>query len=529
AYVPVDPETPPDRVAYLLEDAAASVVITGSFLADPSWLDAPDGAPASGVTPENLAYVIYTSGSTGLPKGVMVRHASAVNYARSMAAVYGIGPGDRAVQFASVSFDASVEEIFTALASGATLFVRTGVDGVAAFLERCRAWGLTHLSLPTAYWHQIAAALESEGAGLPPRLRFVVMGGEKALPERWGAWGRGAGARARLVNSYGPTEATIAATIHEHPGTASAFPRREVPIGRPLPGVTAHGLGRDLRLVPVGATGELCLGGECLARGYLGRPELTAEKFVPDPLGPPGARLYRTGDLVRRLADGTLEFAGRADAQVKVRGFRIELGEVEAALSAHPGVKEAVATTREDASGSHRLVAFAVPKATGDPLADLRSFLAGRLPAYMVPSDLGVLDALPVTPAGKLDRRALDAIPVFRGEGPGYVAPRNPVEETLAAIWSELLGIERVGVHDDFFTLGGHSLLATQLVSRVRRQLGVDLPLHRLFELRTLSSLGREVLARKLEGEESGLDALMADLDGLSDEEALALLEEEGA
>jgi acyl carrier protein len=279
----------------------------------------------------------------------------------------------------------------------------------------------------------------------------------------------------------------------------------------------------------VGATGELCLGGDCLARGYLGRPELTAERFVPDPFGPPGSRLYRTGDLVRRLGDGTLEFAGRADAQVKVRGFRIELGEVEAALSAHPGVQEAIATTREDASGSRRLVAFAVPKVPGDPLADLRSFLSGRLPAYMVPSDLGVLDALPVTPAGKLDRRALDAVEISRDADAGYVAPRNPVEETLAAIWAELLGVDRIGVEDDFFTLGGHSLLATQLVSRIRRQLGVDLPLHRLFELRTLSDLAREVLAKKLEGEGGGLDALLADLDGLSDEEALALLEEEGA
>ena len=527
AYVPVDPETPPDRRAFLLEDVP--VVITEPFLDDPSWLAASDARPDPGVTPENLAYVIYTSGSTGLPKGVMVRHGSAAAYARAMAAVYGIGPGDRALQFASVSFDASIEEIFTALGAGATLFIRTVVDDVATFLARCRDWRLTHLSLPTAYWHQVAAALEGEGLDLHPELRFVVMGGERALPERWAAWGRGPGARVRLVNAYGPTEATIGATIHEHPGTADALPRREVPIGWPLPGVTAYVLGRDFRLVPVSALGELCLGGGCLARGYLDRPDLTAEKFVPDSLGEPGARLYRTGDLVRRLPDGTLEFAGRADSQVKIRGFRIELGEIEAALSAHPGVKEAVATTREDASGSRRLVAFAVPLAPGDPLADLRAFLAGRLPAYMVPSGLGVLDALPVTSAGKLDRRTLDAIEVSRDAGAGYVAPRNPIEETLAALWSELLGVDRVGVHDDFFTLGGHSLLATQLVSRVRRQLGVDLPLHRLFELRTLGDLAREVLARTLEGEGSGLDALMADLDGLSDEEALALLKEEGA
>jgi amino acid adenylation domain-containing protein/non-ribosomal peptide synthase protein (TIGR01720 family) len=537
AYVPVDPETPAERVALLLKDAP--VVVTESsfpgpstsgktlFLDDPAWLTAPDVRPASGVTPENLAYVIHTSGSTGLPKGVMVRHRSATVLTQVMEPVYGIGPGDRTLGFCSISFDVSVEEIFTTLGTGATLVVRTGVDDAATFLGRCRAQRLTHLSLPTAYWHQVAAEVETGGAELHPDLRLVITGGERALAERWAAWGRGPGEQVRLVNVYGPTEATIAATIHVHPGTEEAMPR-EVPIGRPLPGVAAHVLGRDLRPVPVSALGELCLGGGCLARGYLDRPDLTAEKFVPDPFGEAGARLYRTGDLVRRLPDGILEFVGRVDSQVKVRGFRIELGEVEAALSAHPGVKEAVATTREDTSGNRRLVAFAVPKVPGDPLSGLRPFLAGRLPAHMVPSDLGVLDALPLTPAGKLDRRALDAIGILRGPETGFVAPRNPIEEALAAIWSELLGVERVSVDDDFFTLGGHSLVATQLVSRIRRQLGVEIPLHQLFELRTLGDLAREVLARTL-ADSDGMESLMGELDGLSDEEALALLGKEEA
>jgi amino acid adenylation domain-containing protein/non-ribosomal peptide synthase protein (TIGR01720 family) len=500
AYVPLDPDTPAERLAFLLEDAlcgvAAPLLVTQASLAgclpetrartlvldDPSWRSSRSDDPASGAGAESLAYVIYTSGSTGLPKGVMVRHGSAVAYVRAMSAVYGIGPGDRAVQFASISFDASVEEIFTALSRGASLAVRTGVDEPAELLRRHER--LQFLSLPTAYWHQLAAAVDCGGLELPAELRLVVIGGERALPERWAAWGK---TGVRLVNSYGPTEATIAATVYEHPGPGAAAPEREVPIGRPLPGVAAHVLDRDLRPVPLGAAGELCLGGVCLARGYLGRPALTAERFVPDPFGGPGERLYRTGDLVRRLPDGSLEFAGRLDAQVKVRGFRVEPGEIEAALARHPAVREAAVLPWEAGGGELRLAAWV---AAGEASADeLRDFLLERLPAWMVPAAFVLLDALPRTPQGKLDRRALpDPGRAAGAEEGGWAAPRTPAEEALAAIWRDLLRVERVGVHDDFFRLGGDSILSIQVVARAR-QAGLALTPRQIFENPTVAAL----------------------------------------
>ena len=537
AYVPIDPEAPPERVALLLEDSGALLVLTQDSLAatlppvaarvvlvehTPSL--EPSLSLESFASLDHLAYVLYTSGSTGTPKGVLVSHRSLAAYVRAICGIYAVGPADRAIQFASLSFDASAEEIFTALASGASLVVRSGpVDDAATFLRRCSELGLTLLSLPTAYWHQLAEA------EWPAGVRLVVMGGERALPERWAAWGRGPGRRPRLFNAYGPTEATIAATLMEHPGGALTA-QREVPIGRPLPGWRAHVLDAGLRPLPVGAAGELFLGGAGLARGYLGDPARTAERFVPDPLGPFGERLYRTGDRARRRPDGTLEFAGRIDTQVKVRGFRIELGEVEAALGAHPEVREAAAATRVDPSGNARLVAFVVWRDAED-LGGLLASLQRRLPAWMVPSEILALPELPVTATGKLDRRALERLAPETGGAREVRPPRNAVEEGLAEIWSELLGVERVGLDDDFFALGGHSLLATQLVSRVRQRFGVELPLHGLFELRTLEDLAREVLSRTLEaGEEGGMDHLLAELDDLSDEEALALLaDEEGA
>ncbi len=569
AYVPIDPETPADRLAFFVADARPALLLASDALAArlaedlaragahppmppmppmPPILPIGDlldeaGEPASGalpeVDPESLAYVIYTSGSTGTPKGVAVAHRSAAAYVREIARRYALAPGDRELQFASLSFDPSVEEIFAPLAAGAAVVLRTGAaEEPARFLAASAAQGITVLSLPTAYWHQVAAAFEGGGLTPPPGLRLVVVGGERTLPERWAGWARGTARGVRLVNAYGPTEATIAATLAEHPRAADPLAgRREVPIGRPLPGWRAHVVDRDLCPAPAGAPGELLLGGVGLARGYLDRPDLTAERFVPDPFSTaPGARLYRTGDLVCRLPDGTLEFAGRIDTQVKVRGFRIELGEIEAALATHPSVREAAAGTRDDASGNRRLVGYVVlaepagRRPEGEVAAELRAFVAGRLPAYMVPSQLVVLPALPLTATDKVDRRALALLaPEAPREERAYRAPRNPVEERLAAIWSELLRLDWVGLDDDFFALGGHSLLATQLASRLRRDFQIDLPLSRLFELRRLEDLAGEVLERTLAQAAGGeMDELIDELDGLSDEEALALLAEEG-
>jgi len=575
AYVPIDPEAPPERVGVLLEDSGAVVVVTQEDMAGvlPAvgarvvlWgaKDQKDGkdnkdtekeeggagsllsletlmsfssssSSSSSPSLDHLAYVLYTSGSTGTPKGVLVSHRSLAAYTRAICGIYGIGPADRAIQFASLSFDASAEEIFTALASGASLLVRSGpAEDAASFLRRAAERGLTLVSLPTAYWHLLAAALESGEVEWPAGVRLVVMGGERALPERWAGWGRGGGLRPRLFNAYGPTEATIAATLEEHPGgpLGAGAAGREVPIGRPLPGWRAHVLDAELRPLPVGAVGELCLGGVGLARGYLGDPARTAERFVPDPLREDGERLYRTGDRARRRADGTLEFAGRLDAQVKVRGFRIELGEVEAALAAHPAVREAAAVTRADVAGNARLFGFVVWRTDAADLTGLLSALQRRLPIWMVPSEIVPLSELPVTAAGKLDRRALvRLIPEAGGAGREIRPPGNAVEEGMAEIWREILGVERVGLDDDFFSLGGDSLLATQLVSRVRQRFGVELPLHNLFTLRTLEALARDVLDRTLDaGEPEDLDRLLEKLDGLSEEEVQALLAaEEGA
>jgi acyl-coenzyme A synthetase/AMP-(fatty) acid ligase/acyl carrier protein len=449
------------------------------------------------------------------------------------------------LSFASLSFDVGVEELFCPLSHGAATVIDPGVaEEPARFLGRCRDRGITVLSVPTAYWHTLATALgEADGAAppLPPAVRLTILGGERALPERWAAWGRGAGAHTRTLNCYGPTEATIAASALEHPGPGLGEVRREVPIGRPYPGVLAYVLDADpsgwSEPVPIGGLGELSLGGRGLARGYHHQPAATAAAFVPDPFaGWPGrwsgeTRLYRTGDLVRRLADGAIEFSGRADAQVKVRGYRVEPGEIEAVLASHPAVGDAAVVAPEGPGGERRLVAFAVPRNGMDGAAftaELADFLARRLPPYLVPSAVLALDSLPLTAAAKVDRRALADLAASRGSGTEYVPPGNANEEELAAIWQELLGVERVGAGDDFFALGGHSLLATRLASRLRGHFGVEISLPTLFERRRLADLAQEVLRLRLaKAEEGGVEDLLAELDGLSDEEALALLERE--
>ncbi len=524
AYVPLDPQSPRDRLAQLAEDAGIAVLLTrerlfaelpGSVAAEAVFLDAdrerieaePAAAPEAPVFPESAAYVIYTSGSTGKPKGVVVPHGALAGFTAAARGAYGIGPADRVLQFASVAFDASAEEIWPTLASGARLVLRTEemLGSARLFLEACREWGITVLDLPTAYWHELVAELSEEaGADLPAALRLVIIGGERALPERLRAWRERFGARVRLVNTYGPTEATVVATLcdlQEAEDDPSSAPRH-VAIGRALGHARAYVLDPRGEPAPVGVPGELYLGGGGVARGYLGDPSRTAGAFVPDPFtGVAGARLYRSGDRVRWRAEGTLEFIGRVDQQVKIRGFRVEPGEVEAVLSRQPGVEDAAVVAREDAPGQPRLVAYVVLAEPAPPVSVLRAALKAELPPYMVPAAWVVLDALPLTPGGKTDRRALPA-PDWGAEGE-HVAPRTATEEVLAGIWEEVLELERVGAHDNFFERGGHSLLATRVVSRVASSLGAELPLRTVFEAQTVAELAARIDAARRAGEDA--------------------------
>jgi len=523
-YLPLDPAYPADRLAFMLEDSGAPLVLASSRslpalpLDGPAAvaLDAPGGPlsgeedaeeePAPGVLPESLAYLIYTSGSTGQPKGVGVPHGPAAAHLEIVARKVGLGKGDRFLQFSSPSFDMSLEEILSPLVSGAAVVLREAeLWQPAVFLERVAELGVTVVNLPTAYWHAWAA--ECERAGVPPglALRLVFFGGEAMSGEALRRWRRSPLGELRLLNGYGPTEGVITATILEVEGEVAAG---AVPIGLPLAGRTALVLDRDGQLVPEGVAGELCLGGPLLARGYAGRPDVTAERFLPDPFSTePGARLYRTGDRVRRRPDGGLEFLGRIDRQVKVRGFRVEPGEIEAALARHPAVREAVVDTRPDGAGGRRLVAWILPASSEEPptAAQLRESLHGTLPEHMVPSAFVTLAELPLTPNGKVDYRALPEPQAAAGElAESYVAPRTPTEETLVRVWAEALGYERVGVHDSFFALGGHSLLGVRVLARVQDLLGVDVPLSVLLADPTVLALARAVDAARQEPERSG-------------------------
>ncbi len=449
-------------------------------------------------TARNLASIIYTSGSTGQPKGVAVEHRSLVNFTQAVSRLFGVEPGDRVLQFASLSFDASAEEIYPCLTRGGTLVLRTEMmlGSMAHFLRTCREWGLTVLDLPTAYWHELTTELGHEKVALPTCLRLVIIGGEAALAERLADWQRHAGGQLALLNTYGPTEATVAATAHQVQAGETQASGEATMIGQALPNVQTYVLDRHLQAVPLGVPGELYIGGVGVARGYLERPELTAERFVPDPFSrSPGARLYRTGDLARRLPNGELEYRGRVDSQVKLRGYRIELGEIEAMLTRHPAIREAVVLLREDTAGDRRLVAYVVLEQ--EQLAtpqELRSFLQQHLPMYMLPASWVRLEALPLTPSGKVDRRAFPIPDRLTSEHEGtWEMPQTPTQELLATIWAQVLRVEQVSRHAHFFESGGHSLLATQVVARVREVFGIELALRTFFQTPTLAGLAEEI------------------------------------
>jgi acyl-coenzyme A synthetase/AMP-(fatty) acid ligase/acyl carrier protein len=382
------------------------------------------------------------------------------------------------------------------------------VDSMQRFVRECTERAISVLDLPTAFWHELILAFEGEGLALPPSVRLVIIGGEKALAERvaqWHAHTAQTARPARLINTYGPTEATVVATFCElRPGASDDLARDEVPIGRPLGNARIYILDGALNPSPISVPGELHVGGSELARGYINRPELTSERFIADPFNDaPGARLYKTGDVARWRTDGNIEFVGRVDDQVKIRGFRVEPGEVEAVLGQHPALRGSAVLAGMDTSGDERLVAYVVPHQRSAPTArELGGYLKERLPEYMVPSAFVALDSLPLTSSGKVNRRALPAPDPseIRAEN-AYAEPRTPVEVQLVEIWEEVLGLKRVGIHDDFFELGGHSLLAMRIVSRVRSVFQVELPLLSLFEEPTVAGLALTVTQMQAEAE----------------------------
>ncbi|MET0397983.1 MAG: amino acid adenylation domain-containing protein [Longimicrobiaceae bacterium] len=506
AYVPLDPEYPAERLAHMLADSGAAALLTRAsllgalppFRGQTVLVDEENGGPeepgaVAGFSlfpipcSLSLAYVIYTSGSTGTPKGVAVQHGALAGQVDWMLRAFPLAAADRVLQKTPFSFDASVWEFWATLAAGATLVMAPpGAHREPVQLARALAGeGITVAQFVPSL---LAALLDEDVAGCAA-LRRVFCGGE-ALAAGLAARARAA-LGAEVVNLYGPTETCINATAHVFGGER----RPVVPIGRPVDGVRAYVLGGDGEPVPAGVPGELCVGGVQVARGYLGRPGPTAAAFIPDGLsGEAGARLYRTGDRARWLAGGVLEFLGRVDGQVKLRGFRVETGEVEAALLAHPGVRAAAAAVRGDGPGGARLVAYVVPGGVPPAPDALRAWLGLRLPGPSVPSAFVFLDALPLTPAGKLHRAALPPpADVADAAGRPHAPPRTPVEEVLAGLWSDVLGVERVGVRDSFFELGGHSLLAARVAARVRGAFGIDLPLRAVFEAPTVAGLAGRV------------------------------------
>ncbi len=509
AYLPLDPSHPRRRQALLLEEAGVRVLLTQERLrgrlpetaAAILVLDGPDGSPPeaevegerSACPPDSLAYVIYTSGSTGRPKGVMVSHRGLLNYLLWSAEAYGASGGTGSLVHSALGFDLTVTSLLVPLLAGKNVRLvpeGDGVEDLAAALLASR--DLTLLKLTPVHLEALRSRLPA--TELAGRVRALVIGGEALQGESLVFW-REQAPGTRLINEYGPTETVVGCCVHEVP---PGPPRRgPLPIGRPVANTRMLVLDRQMELLPFGAVGELYIGGAGVARGYLGRPARTAESFVPDPFaGVPGARLYRTGDLGRRRSDGVFEFLGRNDSQVKVRGFRIELGEVEAALRAHPQVRDAAVLARRGAAGDRRLIGYIAADPERLPAAELRRFLRETLPEPMVPSGLVFLAALPWTANGKVDRRALERIePDGAGEAPAGGPPRTPAEELVADVWAEVLGRAEVGLGESFFDLGGHSLLATQAASRLEAAFGRTIPLRTLFEHPTVEAFAAALAA----------------------------------
>ncbi|WP_216843028.1 amino acid adenylation domain-containing protein, partial [Granulicella sp. S190] len=506
-YVPLDPAYPAERLRFMLKDALPVALLTQSHLADvleprdhsaipmllldqdvAPWQVYPEENPGRaklGLSPVHLAYVIYTSGSTGTPKGVMVEHRNLVNCIHNAQQYCHLEPRDRLLQFASLSFDTAAEEIFPPLIVGAALVlsIKDQLIDPNLFWDLCRSAEITVLELPARFWSQFVSAPD---VVIPNAVRLIVIGGEEVSVPALRQW-LDKPRHVQLLNAYGPTEVTITASV-----AGPVFNRANLSsIGRPIGNTQIYILDGAREPVAIGVPGEIYIGGAGVARGYLNRPDLTAERFVRNPFVEGTERMYRTGDLGRWHPDGTIEFLGRNDDQVKIRGFRIELGEIETHLLERPEIREAVVLAREDEPGDKRLVAYYVGSDEG-AAEDLRSHLQQRLPEYMVPAAYVRLDEMPLTPNGKLDRKALPAPELEAYKSAGYEIPVGEMETLLAQAFAEVLDLEQVGRHENFFELGGHSLLMVKLLSLLRNH-GVELDIRNLFQTPTVRDLAASI------------------------------------
>ncbi|HSE23485.1 MAG TPA: amino acid adenylation domain-containing protein, partial [Pyrinomonadaceae bacterium] len=535
AYVPLDPTYPKERLVFMVKDSQAPILLTqqrfSSIFEKHSirvlYLDTDSDAigkesecnPRSESTADNLAYIIYTSGSMGDPKGVLISHHALVNHSLAVIKHYQLNPSDRVLQFASISFDVAAEELFATLLSGAAVVLpdERAAPSVADFVALLAKDGLTVINLPSCYWHELVHELELSRKALPSTLRLVVTGSEKVLPGRLAAWQKMFGNSIRWLNAYGPTEATVTATLFEPSGEPTSWSSGAVPIGRPLINRQTYILDSYLNPVPIGVPGELHIGGASLARGYLNSPALTAEKFIANPFRQEsGARLYKTGDRARYLPDGNIEFLGRMDRQVKVRGFRIELGEVENVLAQHPSVR-ACTVIAQETEGETKLIAYVAPvgkklhsvNSMQKLVSEVRRLLQEKLPQYMVPSAVIVVDDMPLTANGKVNRQALPSPDLSISELESTHAPiEDQVLLNLKRIWEKVLGIRPIGFDDSFFDLGGHSLQGVRMFAHVEKTFGKNIPLATLLQADTINKLAAVIRRKNWSPVESSLVAI---------------------